>query len=216
MDDDVMGFTVGYSSGDAFDHAEAPDYAPTGRADYLTFLWSGHVQGPPSPSVHGCSAYEPPGEYAPNVSTLSRSRGQPTPQERGVGTFDISSETPQNPGCDASAGDEVLARLDLPGLDNVSPGGLWYLRAVASNEANAGRPRDTYLFTIDYRPERLRVWLDGTLIAAVEPSVDPFPPGGPGEVHFSPGGVRPSASPPEPSLPFDPDYLGPVALPPPP
>src|SRR3546814_5178427 len=63
MDDDVMGFTVGYSSGDAFDHAEAPDYAPTGRADYLTFLWSGHVQGPPSPSVHGCSAYEPPGEY---------------------------------------------------------------------------------------------------------------------------------------------------------
>src|SRR3546814_18389786 len=81
MDDDAMGFTVGYDSGDAFDHAEAPDYAPTGRADYLTFLWSGHVQGPPSPSVHGCSDYEPPGEYRPHVSTLSRSRRPPPPHD---------------------------------------------------------------------------------------------------------------------------------------
>ena len=220
-DDDTMGLVLGYEARDVV--------GLTGDEDYVDFEWNGRGRGRQT----GQSATDPgecngvvpaPSDELTDPATISRTRGPATITER---TFNLVLDAeedgngPVSPLCaDAFGVDELLAIQFTADQIDVNPllGG-WLTRAIdrtSLGEPPGGPLATPYTFTVDYRPDRLRMWTaNGSLVADVAPrdAGDPFPPGGLGLVYWSQGGVRAKGTAPELEFTFTQGAEGSITMP---
>ena len=217
LDDDNIGFVLGYEGGDVYDHMSGPSPTPTGTADYVGFTWSRHDQVTDNDLSDVCNDYvkdvDPP--VVAQEAAVYRRRGPSMHAEGDVATLavahdpsDDDTEEVQSPYCDDPYGGTVLAEVDaLDPLSTTETTGGWRPRTLVPHQKGAyDLPGDSYLWTIDYRPDRLRLWLDGELMVDVSPTDpvgDPFPPGALGIQYVSQHDVRASATRPEPLFSVD-------------
>ena len=219
-DDDVIGFVLGYQDEEVVDGQNAANgFTPLETADYVSVRWLGQPLGRTNgygnrnPSRE-CNDAPTEARLAEHVFTVGRVLGPVTRYETltGVHAFpyddsdDASEgEAPQLAGCDDDFGTRLLALTEpadatvpQPDLGQVRTRSdfSWEMRGLTPEY---GGNADSYLVDFDYRPDRLRVWIDGEEVLDLpNPDAEPFPPGAVGLVYQSQNNVRGSATNPEP------------------
>ena len=191
LDDDNIGFVLGYQGGDMYDHMSGPSPTPTGSADYVGFTWSRHDQETDDDLSDVCNDYvkgvDPP--VVTQEAAVYRRRGASMHAEGDAVTLavahdpsDDSGEGVQSPYCSDPYGATLLAEVDgLDPLATTETSGGWRPRTLAEHQKGVWDfPSDSYLWTIDYRPDRLRLWLEGELMVDVSPTDPAVTPSHPG------------------------------------
>ncbi len=218
-DDDNLGLLLGYDAGDIV--------GSTGAEDFVDFEWTGRSRtrqsGESATSPNSCrgATDAAPQDDLADTATISRTRGPAISHERNYNVVVNAvgaTSPPDNPLCTDAFGVDELAVLDLAaaGLD-VPNAGHWRVRAVSADRRGSGRADLPYVFTVDYRPDRLQMWAqDGTLVADVaprDPVNDPFPPGGLAVSYWSQRDIRAKATAPEPGFTFVQGTEGSITMP---
>jgi Ca2+-binding RTX toxin-like protein len=218
-DDDFMGMVLGYQDDEAGGLNGADD-------DYLMFSWAGRASSDISATTMADCGGAPftDEDTRDKSATWSRVRGPATYVERLYQmTLGLDGDN-ANPLCSDEFGVELLQEIrqwpvGTPNL-RTNERNVQYLRwarmPIEVRDLPVGPVATPYRFTVDYRPNRLRMWApNGVLVTDIGPpdSSDPFPPGALGVYSQSMAGVRTQATAPEPAFSFTEGSPGSITMP---
>ncbi len=179
-DDDNIGLVVGYEPGDLL--------GSTGDEDFVDFEWLGRSRGIQfgESTLFTCRNPNAVDQTDDNdvlidTATISRTRGPATTYERAfnvvLDAIDPAGD-PVNPLCQDAFGVDELEVLAFESSDlDTDTSGRWLQRATDrsfTGQPTFGPIKGPYTFTVDYRPDRLRMWTaNGSLVADVARAMRP-------------------------------------------